>query len=144
MADYVTWSITHLGALALILISAAGMGNLFARKFRFHNLVERLVFTVTLGLGLCAIVLFILGLLGILYKSLVWILTVAGSTATLWAILSLIRKPRGKVTRKRLSSIERWKLFCRPRNMATLLLILLALACASLLLVRCQYPPTNW
>src|SRR5437667_5864233 len=49
--EYIKWTVTHLGAWLLMLLCAAGMGNLFLRKCRFRTLTERLVFTVAAGLG---------------------------------------------------------------------------------------------
>src|SRR5256885_5103516 len=86
MVDYLRWAIIHLGALGLMLLCAASLGNLFLRKHRFQNLAERLVFITALGLGLCAVVLFILGLLGILYQSVIRVLTVAGAVGTVFCV----------------------------------------------------------
>src|SRR3989475_12907885 len=88
MIDYLPWGIAHLGALGLMLLCAAGLGDLLLRKLRFHSLVERFVFTTALGFGLCALMLFLLGLLGILYQSVILILTVAGAVATVFKVVS--------------------------------------------------------
>src|SRR2546426_12327696 len=82
MINYLPWAIAHLGALALMLLCSAGLGNLLLRRCRFDNLIERIVFTTALGLGLCALLLFLLGTLGLLYQSVIWVLTVAGAMAT--------------------------------------------------------------
>src|SRR2546425_11452470 len=82
MINYLPWAIAHLGALALMLLCSAGLGNLLLRRCRFDNLIERIVFTTALGLGLCALLLFLLGTLGLLYQSVIWVLTVAGAMGT--------------------------------------------------------------
>ena len=144
MIDYLLWTIIHLGALGLMLLCAAGLGNLFLRKHRFHNLVERLVFITALGMGLCALVLFILGLLGLLYQSVIWVLTVAGALATVLSVLYSNRRSLGIRSLKKLLSVRGLKNFYTLRNAVVALLILLAISCSILLLITCQYPPTNW
>src|SRR5947207_885213 len=134
----------HLAALTLMLLCAAGFGNLFLRKYRFHDLVERLVFTVTLGLGLCALVLFILGLFSLLYQSLIWVLTVAGAIATVLTFLySHSRSPEFRRWKQNLSFRDRKSLFS-PRHAVVALLIVLAGCYWVLLLMKSQYPPHNW
>jgi hypothetical protein len=144
MIEYLPWTIAHLGALALTLLCAAGLGNLFLRKSRFHNLVERMVFTVSLGLGFCALVLFILGLLGILYQLLIWILTVAGAVVT---VSHWLYSHRGSLEIRKwrqVLRVEQWQQFFTLRHAITALLIFLGVSCWILLLVQSQYPPTNW
>jgi len=144
MLDYLPWAIAHLGALALMLLCAAGLGNLFLRKCPFHNSVERFVFTAALGLGLCALVLFILGLFGILYQSIIWVLTVEGTLATVLNFLYSRRRSLGIRQWKQILSIQQWKHLYNLRNAGIALLIIMAVSCWVLLLITSQYPPTNW
>src|SRR6266566_5819814 len=144
MLDYLPWAIAHLGALALMLLCAAGLGNLFLRKCPFHNSVERFVFTAALGLGLCALVLFILGLFGILYQSIIWVLTVEGALATVLNFLYSRRRSLGIRQWKQILSIQQWKHLYNLRNAGIALLIIMAVSCWVLLLITSQYPPTNW
>ena len=138
MIDYLLWTIIHLGALGLMLLCAAGLGNLFLRKHPFHNLVERLVFITALGMGLCALVLFILGLLGLLYQSVIWVLTVAGALATVLGVLYSNRRSLGIRSLKKLLSVRGRKDLYTLRNAVVALLILLAISCSILLLTTCQ------
>jgi len=144
MIDYLPWAIVHLGALALILLCAAGLGNLVLRKHRFQNLVERLVFITTLGLGLCGLVLFLLGLLGILYQSVIWFLTVAGAVATVFKVVSANWALFGIPQVKRVLGSVRWKNLYNRRNAVTGLVIILAVCYWALLLMKSQYPPHDW
>src|SRR5256885_10649811 len=116
MVDYLRWAIIHLGALGLMLLCAAGLGSLFLRKHRFQNLLERSVFTITLGLGLSALLLFILGLLGILYQSIIRVLTVAGVVATVLSILYSNRRSLGIRRLKQLLSVRDRKDLFTLRN----------------------------
>lgn len=144
MTDYLPWAITHLGALGLMLLCAAGLGNLFLRKHRFQNLAERLVFITVLGLGLCALVLFILGLLGLLYRYFIQALTGAGALATVLSVLYSHRQSLGIRSLKKLLNVRGRKDLYTLRNAVIALLILLAVGCSILLLITSQYPPTNW
>ena len=144
MAEYLPWAIAHLGALALMLLCAAGLGNLFLRKCRFHNLVERSVFTLAIGLGLCSLVLFLLGILGILYQSVIWVLTVSGALATISNFLYSRRRSLGIQQLKQIFHIPRWKKLHSLRNAVIALLVILAAAYWILLLIKSQYPPHNW
>ncbi|HVS80583.1 MAG TPA: glycosyltransferase family 39 protein [Pyrinomonadaceae bacterium] len=144
MINYLVWAIAHLGAWALMLLCAAGLGNLFLRKYRFQNLAERLVFTTAIGLGLCALVLFILGLLGMLYQSVIWVLTVSGAVATVSNFLYLHKRWLGIRQWKQFLSIQRWKHLYSLRNAVIASLILIAAGYWVMLLITSQYPPTNW
>lgn len=144
MIDYLVWAIVHLGAWVLMLLCAAGMGSLFLHNNRFQNLAERIVFTTAIGLGLCALVLFILGLLGILYQSVIWILTVLGAMATVLSFLYSNRRSLGMRHWKQVLSIQQWKRHCSLRNSVIALLIFLAAGYGFLLLMTAQYPPLLW
>lgn len=131
------WIMTHLGSLGLLLLVAAGLGHLFLRRHRFHSALERGVFTTALGLSLCALVLFGLGLFGLLYRGVIVGLTIAGALAT---VVQLVRGQGGQ-WRARLSQ---WRAYRRPRVMLTLGLLVLGLIYWGLLLVLSQYPPMDW
>lgn len=144
MVNYLPWSIAHLGALALMLLCAAGLGDLLLRKLRFHSLVERFVFTTALGLGLCALMLFLLGLLGILYQSFILILTWAGAMATVFRVVSANWHSLGIPQVKRILGSLRQKNLYNLRNIVTVLIILLVICYWVLLLMGSQYPPHDW
>ncbi|MEK6288858.1 MAG: hypothetical protein AABO57_24330 [Acidobacteriota bacterium] len=144
MIDFPLWAIVHLGAWALMLLCAWGIGNLFLGKYRFQNLAERLVFTIAAGLGLCANVLFIIGLFGMLYRSVIWGLTLSGAMATVWNFSYSNKQWLAIEQWKRLLNVWKSKHLWSLRNAAMALLIFLALGYWVLLLVTSQYPPVHW
>lgn len=152
--EYPVWAIVHLAALGLMLLCAAGMGNLFLRKFRFQSRTERFVFTTATGLGLCAIVLFLIGLLRMLYPAVIWTLTAAGAIATVLGFAYSYMRP-GSNKRSRNHSLEKAedeqspndshrKRFYAWRRVVTSLLILLALVYWAVSLMTAQFPPVLW
>ena len=134
--EYIKWTVTHLGAWLLMLLCAAGMGNLFVRRCRFRTLTERMVFTIAAGLGFCALLLFLLGLIGVLYRPVIWILTLLGATA---AILSFVHSNRRLVT----CAWRERKLPPFNNGLVTWLAIF-ALCYWAMLLLATQYPPIQW
>jgi len=144
MIDYLIWAVAHLGSLALMLLCAAGIGNLFLRRIRFQNSVERLVFTIAIGLGLCALLLFFLGAIGILYQSVIWVLTVSGAVATVLNFSYSKRRSLGMGQWKQVLSLQQWKHLYGLRNAVIALLTFLAGGYWVLLLMTSQYPPVNW
>ncbi|MEK6282009.1 MAG: hypothetical protein AABN95_16770 [Acidobacteriota bacterium] len=144
--DYILWAITHLGTWGLMLLVSWGVGDLFLRKLKFQGLTERLVFTVGLGLGLCSLALFIMGLIGILYPTVLLVLTVSGALATvLHLFYSHKRYLRGAPAQlgEHWSS-GRWKHYFSALNVVWFSLIVIALCYWALLLVSTQYPPYQW
>jgi hypothetical protein len=85
--EYIFEVFSHLFFLSSILSSAFGAGYLFLRRQSFHSLIEKTIFSIVLGLGLWALFLFFLGLLGLLYKTSILILTLACTTAVGISIL---------------------------------------------------------
>ena len=137
MPAYVTWAIVHLGAWSLMLLASAGAGYLFLRKTQFHSLAERCVFTLSLGLGLWALALFVLGLAGALYRGVILGLTIASAAGT---VLHLVRVCKGK----RLPSVPSAKDFRKATALLGISLGILAIAYWMLLLLLTQYPPVQW
>ncbi|MEK6282010.1 MAG: hypothetical protein AABN95_16775 [Acidobacteriota bacterium] len=146
ITEYVLWAIIHLGAWLLMLLASFGAGNLFLRKLKFQSLIERLVFTVTLGLGLCSLALFVMGLIGILYPTVILVLTLLGALATVLHLLySQKRYLRGAPAQLRENcGSGRWKRYCSVLNGVWLSLIVIALCYWALLLLSTQYPPVQW
>jgi len=137
LTEYLIWAVKHGVAWMLLLLSAAGVGSLALGKLRFHSLVERLVFTLTLGLGLSALALFALGLAGLLSRPVIWSLTLAGAIVGLWRLIH--------------SGKEHWGAALHPWRKSTLLgrcliiaLATVGLAYAGTLLLITQYPPLQW
>jgi hypothetical protein len=137
MTEYIVWAIVHLGCWALMLTAAGGLGHLFLRRMEFDSRVERVTFTLTLGLGLSALVIFIIGIAGLLYREVLWALTVAGALAT------LVYLARAGILRS-LARPPRLKDYYSLPGAVTALLILAALGYWLVLLVTTQYPPVHW
>lgn len=79
MAEYFKYFLeilSHFLFLLLILLCAGGAGYWFLRRHQLHSAIEKLVFSIGLGLGLCGLFLFCLALVGLLYKQLIVILTI--------------------------------------------------------------------
>ena len=137
MLAYVTWAIVHLGAWALMLLAAAGAGHLFLRKTPFHSFAERCVFTLSLGLGLWALLFFSLGLAGALYRAVIFGLTIASAAGT---VLYLVRVWKSKGL-PRLPSLDALR---DPYQLLGASLAILVIAYWTLLLLLTQYPPVQW
>ncbi|HET9533430.1 MAG TPA: glycosyltransferase family 39 protein, partial [Blastocatellia bacterium] len=136
MTDYFVWIILHLGAWALILLASAGAGVLFLRNCRFDSLLERAVFTIAAGMGCWGVLLFLLGLAGLLYSSVIIGLTVAAAAATVVYLLRTNRHVRFK--------LPDWREHIRPRGLLIASVFIIGVIYWLLLLLLTQYPPMNW
>jgi hypothetical protein len=137
MKSYIGWAATHLGAWCLILLVSFGVGGTLLRRLRFASLAERVAFTLSLGLGSCALLLFALGLVGLLYEGVLLGLTIAGALAALIQLARSLRKaPR--------FNLQRWREYYSLRGVAIILLIGLLFGYWFLLLITTQYPPGHW
>jgi hypothetical protein len=137
MYELIVWVIVHLGAWGMMLLAAAGFGHLFLRKYQFDSLLEKLVFTLSLGLGLSALLIFALGLLGLLYVNVIFTLTVAGALGT---TIYLLRLRKGEWFGRR----PAWPKIPSLRTAAIGCLIAMAVAYWCLLLWSTLYPPVHW
>jgi hypothetical protein len=135
--EYIVWFSVHLGLWGLMLLAAASLGHLFLRKYEFDSRVERSVFTLSLGLGLSALLIFTLGIVGLIYKELLFGLTIAGASI---GIAGWVRSRK----RWRLVSLPQWRKHLSLRGALLLLLGLTGLGYWGLLLVSTQYPPRHW
>src|SRR5262245_33391877 len=72
---YILEIFSHLFFLSCILLSSGGAGYFFIRKQQFHSTLEKLIFSISLGLGVWALFLFALAQVGWLHKQLILILT---------------------------------------------------------------------
>jgi hypothetical protein len=127
-----------------MLLCATGLGGLFLRRCPFDGFVERLTFTIALGLGLCSILLFFLALLGILYQSLIWVLTLSGAIAVVLRHVYKTRVAFNAGQWNRAASRYRQLKFYSRRNGVVAFLSFLALAYWISLLIATQYPPVQW
>lgn len=85
--EYASEILSHIFFLSSILLSAGGTGYFLLRKKDFHSALEKVVFSIVLGLGFWALFLFFLGISGFLYKPLILFLTFACSAFVLISIL---------------------------------------------------------
>jgi len=122
-AEYIFEIFSHLFFLGSILFSAFGTGYLLLKNRSFHSFPEKIVFSIVIGLGLWALFLFLLGLLGLLYKTLILILTLVCTTAVVISIL------RSKLL----------QIFHKNKFIPIALLFFFGL-----LLSVTLYPPTQW
>lgn len=137
MNEYLIWTVTHLGAWCLILLTAYGVGRPLLRNMEWDSLAGRAAFTLTLGLGVCGLLLFALGFAGLIYERLILWLTVAGAVAGLTQLARSWRHgPRW--------SRERLRAMVSVRGAAIVALGALAVAYWLLLLAMTQYPPGHW
>lgn len=127
LADVAANLLTWLAILAV----ATGLGSRLSRRLAYHSLLERIVFSAGLGLGIFSLLIFGLGLAGLLYGWLFWVLLVGAGlllAPELWNLGRALRRanwprPRGA-----------WPVFLSLFIGATLLLaLLLALT-----------PPIEW
>ncbi len=72
------FAFSHYGALAGLALCAYIFGRRVLCNFQFANAYERIAFTTTLGLGLIALAVFLLGLLRALYPALLFVALLAG------------------------------------------------------------------
>jgi len=138
---YVTWAMVHLGAWSLMLLAAAGAGRLFIGtllpKTQFHSFAERLAFTLSLGLGLSSLALFLLGLTGALCPAIIWVLTLAGATGTVAQLLRV----HGSNPPPAIPSLkELWNSY----GPLAILLGIVVIGYWALLFLLTQYPPVHW
>jgi hypothetical protein len=123
LAEYIFEIFSHLFFLSSILLSAFGTGYVLLRNQNFHSFLEKVVFSIVLGLGSWALFLFFLGLLGLLYKTLILILTLASTTAV---TIFIMRSETLKILR------ENW------------IITSASVFFSGLLLSVTMYPPTQW
>ncbi|HKQ73206.1 MAG TPA: hypothetical protein VJ810_05720 [Blastocatellia bacterium] len=136
MCAYLRWALSHLFVWAVMMLAAGGLGAAALRRYRFHSRLERMVFSLALGLGLCSTIIFCLGLAGLIYRQVIWPITLIAALGTLVALAK-----RGRAIR--------WSLRLpaqKPdlRLIALSGLALITLGYALLLGTRALYPPTQW
>lgn len=137
MSLHIYWTITHVGGWLLILLTAGGLGHLILRRVRFHSGVERIVFTLAVGLGGCALFLFLLTLVGLLASWFILALTICGAVATL-----VLTYRELAITTQRV--VAQWRRLPAPRKWGSLIFIIGAAGYEALLLLSTQFPPLQW
>jgi len=120
-----------LGAWLSMMAVATALGSRLTRRLGYSSLLERLVFSTGLGLGVFSLLTLGLGLVGLLYRWLFWLLLIAGALL-LWRefrdlirVLRQARPPRPQ---------GGWSIFLTGFVAVTLLLAL----------VTTLLPPTEW
>jgi len=136
--EYVAWAIVHLGLWGLILLAAAGIGRLLLRRHIFDSTVEQVVFTLALGLGTSAVIIFLLGLTRLMYSGVFIGLTIPWA---LYTLVSLAREFKVSRIRELLSRLR-----AQPRSAIAFKVILFVIGFGYwlCLLANTQYPPTAW
>jgi hypothetical protein len=140
-----------------MLLASTGAGDLCLRRFHFRSGLERFVFTLALGLGLCALALFALGCFAGLRRSVIWSLTVAGAAGAFLRFGREFRSRRNQLAvwldwRAALraigdgTSIEKSGVARRPLfvEWGRLALFIIFLGYGALILFLTQYPPLQW
>lgn len=135
--EYVAWALTHLALLGLMLLSAAGIGQALLRRHRFDSTVERLVFVTAIGLGSMAVIIFMLGLVGLMNRSVIIAITILSA---LFTIITLARSVKPIVA---VNLIRRMK--GHPlRTLIALIFLLVGATSSVCLIIPTLYPPTAW
>ncbi|GAW29468.1 glycosyltransferase family 39 protein [Carboxydocella sp. ULO1] len=72
-----TWFIIkHYLIIIGLLVSSFLLGFIFLKKFNFKTDLELFFFSTSLGIGIWAIILFVLGLIGLLYKEVIYFINI--------------------------------------------------------------------
>lgn len=137
MTGLFVWIATHLGAWALMVLAALGLGQFFLRRHEFDSLVERLVFTLALGLGIAAFVIFGLGLAGLLYQKVLVALTIAAALPGA-ACLIRLRKTEPRFVPLGLRDHH------SPQDLLMVFLVVVLIGFWLLALSSTLYPPVHW
>lgn len=122
-ADLLVW-------LAVLAVATA-LGSRLTRRLAYHLLLERLVFSAGLGLGIFSLATFGLGLAGLLYGWLFWVLLAAAGlllAPELWSLGRALRQAN-------------WP---RPRGAWPVLLAVFVGASLLLILLLALTPPVEW
>jgi hypothetical protein len=122
-ANLLTW-------LAMMAVATA-LGSRLSRRLAYRSLLERIVFSAGLGLMCMSLLTFGLGLAGLLYRWLFWLLLASGG-ALLWREFLALGQAFKQATWPR--PRDRWSIFL-SLFIAGVLLLSAAIALT---------PPTNW
>ena len=137
VARYVVWTVVHLGLWAFILVAAAGIGRILLTRLRFNSLIERIVFTLAVGLGTAAFILFLLGVVRLAYRGVLIGITIA------WGLISVINFAR-EINIPRIRDFLS-RLTSRPfRAVIMLVLFITVVGGWVCIMSGALYPPTAW
>lgn len=97
MIQFGLYALAHYTALLGLVVLAYGLGRALLARVEFQSRLEQFVFSTGLGLGAMALFVFVLGVLGVLYFSvvLVGIAALVAACANLWKELltGFLRRP---------------------------------------------------
>ncbi len=127
------WVTAHLLWFACMLLAMTSLGAPWLRKVVFHSRLERGIFTLGLGAGLAALLLFALGVTGLLGEKIIWVATAIGCLVTLIRYARTPRESRREVYLAVKQTVIKHPLF-----------VLGAAGYWILLLLTTQYPPMDW
>src|SRR5438132_5092404 len=137
VARYVVWTVVHLGLWAFILVAAAGIGRILLTRLRFNSLIERIVFTLAVGLGTAAFILFLLGVVRLAYRGVLIGITIVWGLISVIDFAREINIPRVRDFLSRLTS--------RPfRAVIMLVLFITVVGGWVCIMSGALYPPTAW
>lgn len=134
---YAVWTATHFGSLGLILLAAAVVGARATARLEFDHPLERTLFSIVAGLGICASALFLLGVAGLLYAPFIVGLTIA---AAILGAPALWKSARATLSDTRAA----FRRTSRPTRLLIVLAAIVALGYWLLIVAGTQYPPMLW
>ncbi len=118
------------GIVALLLVLAASLGHRVLRGFEFSSALEALVIQTSIGYGILALVIFVVGMLGLVQPLVFWILLLLGLGLLIRDVRAVWREVR---------AIELPRVTRAERALALFIGINLLIA-----LVFALTPPTGW
>jgi len=127
----------NLGSLSIILITAGGVGSALLRRHVFHSPAEKISFSLSIGLGACALFIYVLGLLGILHPKLILILTICAALLTLYCKLLKYRKLASSIIGQRDALTRLYK------PVTSIVAIIVFFYCLALMSLA-FFPPIHW
>ncbi|MEP7274245.1 MAG: hypothetical protein ABI882_22310, partial [Acidobacteriota bacterium] len=132
--DLLIWIVAHVAGLGLILAVAYTLADVFLRPLPFASLLERAVMTTATGLGLCALALLALAVLGLLSRPVILTATCLAALVPSWRFVRQFRTLRIRNIDSQLLGLNRWQVA-----------ILVGIAVYwALLLLPSLYPPVQW
>lgn len=131
LAGQTFFAFTHYATLFIFAISSFFIGKRINRSVRFQSTVEELFFCTTLGIGVIAYIVLFLGLVGLLYSSVVILLVGLG--------LALSFREIHLVIRRLVAWLRNFQM-----SQATTLLPFLPLLFLLPILLMPLYPPSSW
>src|SRR5262245_22439819 len=134
--DQLAFVLLHYLAIGALALVAYILGRRLTLRFAYDSFFEQASFSLTLGLGVIAYLVFLLGLIGILRASYLVILLLLGCLICLPAWIDLTRRPFDLIARIRTAA--------RNRHWVIIALGIAALVLLLPILLLPLYPPTSF